>query len=305
MAASGEFFGRNMRDAPASGSESEDDGDGNGVGENNKNNRFYPTREAEDSALDAFVAELRAEAQAEPNDDDGGYAKELAAFERRLLEEIRKGENPIVNKAFATRNGGKPKEPYVMHWKKLRDRVTTLASANRGRIPWDYSGGGGGQTLPDAEDKVIQLEAAIAKPVAPTAQGIALVFWNAALRPPWPLLGPAGDKTRPVPLGKLCALLEEHFGFACAALTPLSPPGATHRVALLVNYNMEEVGRGLAFILSGVSAEARAFTANSADDIQIISLADILSATKDAATWAYVGTTPVSLRLVHAAKSHR
>jgi hypothetical protein len=97
----------------------------------------------------------------------------------------------------------------------------------------------------------------------------------------------------------LCTVVEEHFGVACSGLLVMRA-APTHRVALLTAWNIEQAGHGLAFILQGATAEALSF---SGVDGVVHPLVDLTRGTRAKACWHYVGATPVSLVLVHAARS--
>jgi hypothetical protein len=283
----GEFFGRNPGNAPPSDSEEDES-----PAEQAKA-YVFKERHHEEEDLNAFVATLRKggpEEFDEDADDDFNRAEFMKLFEAELAKEQKKTKKGPATVAAVE------KDPVKRAFDKFLGQLDTTRGT---RVKWDYAASYsiGGATIQRAAAQIDQLEAAIQSPVPPTER-TPLVFWSAAARPPWSPIA-AARILKPVPLETLCTVVEEHFGVACSGLLVMRA-APTHRVALLTAWNIEQAGHGLAFILQGATAEALSF---SGVDGVVHPLGDLTRGTRAKACWHYVGATPVSLVLVHAARS--
>jgi hypothetical protein len=265
----------------------------------------YRTLEEETAVLDRFTQELTEAAAAPESEDEEDEDGALAAFKRRMAAAAASAAHPAHERVVAAQNKQTPKEKAIaVAARKLRK------AAAQHPIPWPYAGAGlNTAEIRGAQTKVAQMEAALGRPFPPQ-ELVELVLWNAALRPPWPVLGGVWKGLKPVPLLVLIRRLEERFGVTCAGLMPLDV--TQQRVALLAQWLMEGAPCGLAFVLSPVNETAQGLSRLPAaaaveatvdsDAVHVLSLGNMTREARETSTWAYVGTVPVSASLIEAAR---
>lgn len=265
----GEFFG--ARKAPDFDDDDDDD-------------RDDYNRKDDDDALDAFERELLADNGNVAEEDEEEEEKNRKLFMQMFEEESQKKQNSTTpsQKANAIQKG----------LERLRKTVKA-----EGLVPWTFIGPATVRaTTTRIETLVTELHASLNRMQRPGDASCA-AFWYGAARPPWkPAIHQKALSLQL--LGQIVEARYAAFPFSLVILYQNAMP-SKNRVALLADWQNEEVNVLLAVILEGACPESVAL--GPPDSMHALNALPVES--QKTLLWYYVGTTLADMRLMQGVSS--
>jgi len=197
--------------------------------------------------------------------------------------------------------------------RKALKRLQALVQ-QQGEVSWPKKTTGGGEER--LELLVVQLNGAVMQRMPPTGEPLFRAFWNAAARPPWPVVPSTSAASQvPLPLGVLAGYVDQYFSVSSFALLCVRPPS---RYALLADFQREHFRSHLAVIVEPATAETttllkRLFSSTQPpqqgemmdaakkdpEEGALLSLIGMKEQEQRALKWRYVGMTLAGLALSH------